>query len=94
MRIRHPGESSEKIKSNVDKEVSDKLRDMKPEAIECYQTILENLSELEEAFYYASDAEDRLNMTYEEMHDLMEKALVLWGKYTGCKLGGEDSREL
>lgn len=59
-----------------------------------YQTILENLSELEEAFYYASDAEDRLNMTYEEMHDLIEKALLLWGKYTGCKLGGEDSREL
>ena len=42
-----------------------------------YQTILENLSELEEAFYYASDAEDRLNMTYEEMHDLMKKALSL-----------------
>ena len=59
-----------------------------------YQKILENLSEMEEAFYYASDAEDRLNMTYEEMHDLMKKALVLWGKYTGCKLGGEDSREL
>ena len=59
-----------------------------------YQKILENLSEMEEAFYYASDAEDRLNMIYEEMHDLMKKALVLWGEYTGCKLGGEDSREL
>ncbi len=59
-----------------------------------YQTILENLSELEEAFFYASVANGRENMTYEEMHDLMKKALVLWGKYTGCKLGGEDPREL
>lgn len=59
-----------------------------------YQTILENLSELEEAFFYASVAEGRENMTYEEMHDLMKKALLLWGKYTGCKLGGEDPREL
>ena len=59
-----------------------------------YQKILENLSEMEEAFYYASVEEDRLNMIYEEMHDLMNKALVLWGEYTGCKLGGEDSREL
>ena len=49
-----------------------------------YQKILENLSELEEAFYYASDAEDRLNMTYEEMHDLMKKALLLWGEYTSA----------
>lgn len=59
-----------------------------------YQTVLENLSELEEAFFYASVADGRENMTYEEMHDLMKKALLLWGKYTGCKLGGEDSREL
>lgn len=59
-----------------------------------YQAILENLSEMEEAFFYASVAEGRENMTYEEMHDLMKKALLLWGKYTGCKLGGEDSREL
>ena len=59
-----------------------------------YQTILENLSELEEAFFYASVADGRENMTYEEMHDLMKKALLLWGKYTGCKLGGEDSRKL
>ena len=59
-----------------------------------YQTILENLSEMEEAFYYATNAECHENMTYEEMHDLMEKALLLWGNYTGCKLGGEDSREL
>ena len=59
-----------------------------------YQAILENLSELEEAFFYASVAEDRENMTYEMMHDLMKKALLLWGKYTGCKLGGEDTREL
>lgn len=59
-----------------------------------YQTILENLSEMEEAFFYASVADGRENMTYEEMHDLMKKALLLWGKYTGCKLGGEDSREL
>lgn len=59
-----------------------------------YQTILENLSEMEEAFFYASVADGRENMTYEEMHDLMKKALLLWGKYTGCKLGGADSREL
>ena len=59
-----------------------------------YQTILENLSEMEEAFFYASVADGRENMTYEEMHVLMKKALLLWGKYTGCKLGGEDSREL
>ncbi len=59
-----------------------------------YQTILENISEMEEAFFYASVADGRENMTYEEMHDLMKKALLLWGKYTGCKLGGEDSREL
>ena len=59
-----------------------------------YQKILENLSELEEAFFYAAVADGRENMTYEEMHDLMKKALVLWGEYTGCKLGGEDSREL
>ena len=58
------------------------------------KVLRQRISELEETFYYASDAEDRLNMTYEEMHDLMKKALVLWGKYTGCKLGGEDSREL
>ena len=59
-----------------------------------YQTILENLSEMEEAFFYASVAEGRENMTYEMMHDLMKKTLLLWGKYTGCKLGGEDPREL
>lgn len=59
-----------------------------------YQTILENLSEMEEAFFYASAAESRENMTYEMMHDLMRKALLLWGKYTGCKLGGTDPREL
>ena len=59
-----------------------------------YQTVLENLSELEEAFFYATVADNRGNMTYEMMHDLMKKALLLWGKYTGCKLGGEDSREL
>lgn len=59
-----------------------------------YQTILENLSEMEEAFFYASVAEGRENMTYEMMHELIKKALILWGKYTGCKLGGTDSREL
>ena len=59
-----------------------------------FQTILENISELEEAFFYASVADNRENMTYDMMHDLMKKALLLWGKYTGCKLGGEDSREL
>lgn len=59
-----------------------------------YQTILENLSEMEESFFYASVADGRENMTFVMMHDLMEKALLLWGKYTGCKLGGEDSREL
>lgn len=59
-----------------------------------YQTVLENLSELEEAFFYATVADNRGNMTYEMMHDLMKKALLLWGKYTGCKLGGEDPREL
>ena len=59
-----------------------------------YQTILENLSELEEAFFYAAVADGRENMTYAEMHDLMKKALSLCGEYTGCKLGGEDSREL
>lgn len=59
-----------------------------------YQTILENLSEMEEAFFYASVAEGRENMTYEMMHELMKKALLLWGKYTGCKLGGEDPRKL
>ncbi len=59
-----------------------------------YQAILENLSEMEEAFFYASVAEGRENMTYEMMHELMKKALILWGEYTGCKLGGTDSREL
>ncbi len=59
-----------------------------------YQTILENLSEMEEAFFYASVAEGRENMTYKMMHELIKKALILWGKYTGCKLGGTDSCEL
>ena len=59
-----------------------------------YQTVLENLSELEEAFFYATVADNRENMTYEMMHGLLKKALLLWGKYTGCKLGGEDPREL
>lgn len=58
-----------------------------------YQTILENLSEMEEAFFYAS-SRNQLNSTYAEIHDLVKEALLLWHEYTGCTCGGTDSREL
>lgn len=58
-----------------------------------YQTILENLSAMEEVFFYAA-IRDQCNSTYAEMHDLVKQALLLWHEYTGCTCGGTDSREL
>lgn len=59
-----------------------------------YQEIFAALSELESTFYYASDNCDRMNLTIEQMHDLINAGLLLWHEYTGCTNETDDKRVL